>query len=127
MEYIDTSKIKNPYVFLGLLHTVRPLTEHQKAERIIQEVCQYSGKTEEEMQMKCRREDIVHWRYMAIFLCNLYTKLTLTDIGKLFKNNKFDHSAVIQARERIRNRIACEENTEKDFNNLRKTLSKYLK
>jgi len=73
------------------------------AENIKKQVAAYFNITVKMLESKRRNKEIVHPRFIAMFLCRKYTGETLQGIGRSFGGR--DHAAVINACNKIEARI----------------------
>lgn len=69
------------------------------AESIINKVAEFYGLTEEEVLGRCRKQDLVKARFVAIYFIRNKTEFTLKTIGRMFKR---DHASIIHALKTIR-------------------------
>lgn len=67
---------------------------------IIGHICTRFKVREEDLKSVCRKREFVIPRQICMFFIDLYTTLTLKEIGALFSNR--DHSTVIYAKECVR-------------------------
>jgi chromosomal replication initiator protein len=68
------------------------MTDRDKAQIIIQEVCKYSGMEFAEVLTKCRKREYVEPRQLICYLLRQLTPLSTGQIGILLRR---DHSTVI--------------------------------
>ena len=76
-----------------------PLSERQKAEKILERVFKVSGYSKKELFSRKRNRELVAWRQLAMWLMVVYTKLSLKSIGEVLGG--YDHSTVIHSRDLV--------------------------
>ena len=78
------------------------MTELEKANIIISEVCKYLKQDREKVMTKCRKREQVEVRQLASYFMNRKTTLSLTAIGLYFKQ---DHATIIHSIATISNLV----------------------
>lgn len=90
------------------------ITEEEKpltAENIQKAVCDYFGLKMQDLKSKRRTKELVVARQIAMYIIKLYTKLSLSEIGKHFGGK--EHATVIYACKQIEERKLKEEDLNK--------------
>lgn len=72
-----------------------------KASGIIDIICSYFGVEEKVIRSKTRLREVVSKRQIAMFMIQHYTKLSLSEIGRMFGGK--DHATVIHSCKAVRN------------------------
>jgi hypothetical protein len=85
-------KAMSHWVIVGL--RANDLKRNSSHEFIIENICTAFGVTKEQLKDKTRKQEVLFARKAAMFYLRLKTRLTLVQIGKLFKRH---HSTVIHA------------------------------
>ncbi|MCI6725669.1 MAG: chromosomal replication initiator protein DnaA [Alloprevotella sp.] len=87
----------------------RAVNLEQKAltdDHIIQAVCQRYGVKPKDLSSKCRKQQIVQARQMAMYLCHKYTEITYSRLGRRFGGR--DHSTVLYACNQVVRRMSVD-------------------
>ena len=87
----------------------RAVNLEQKAltdNHIIQAVCQRYGVKPKDLSSKCRKQQIVQARQMAMYLCHKYTEITYSRLGRRFGGR--DHSTVLYACNQVVRRMSVD-------------------
>ena len=80
--------------------------EREKAKKIAKLFCDEVKISNEKLKIRTRKKEICENRQFLVYLLSLYTKLSLTEIAKMY--NLKDHSTVIHAKKTITNIIDTE-------------------
>ena len=85
------------------------IIRHKESEfsRVISAVCEFYQLTFEQLKNRSRRHEILIPRQMCMYLLARNTTMSLSDIGERFGG--FDHTSVINAREKIQDLVDTEE------------------
>lgn len=70
------------------------MTDQEKAQVIIREVCKYLDVSEKKIKEPIRKREIVECRQFAMYYIRKNTSMSLESIGKIFKK---DHATVLNA------------------------------
>lgn len=70
------------------------MTDQEKAQVIIREVCKYLDISEKKIKEPIRKREIVECRQFAMYYIRKNTSMSLESIGKIFKK---DHATVLNA------------------------------
>jgi len=67
-------------------------------------VCEYYGIAEEQINSKTRKREVVQARQIVMYFLNLCTRMSLEQIGMMFKvgHHVFDHATVLSAVRTVR-------------------------
>ena len=69
------------------------------AENILSKVAKFYGMTTDEVLGRCRKQELVKARFIAIYFIRNKTEFTLKTIGRMFKR---DHASIIHALKTIK-------------------------
>lgn len=93
----------SPYVYPAIARIEKELTDHEKAQIIIDTVCKVYDFPFDVVAKNVRTREFVEARQVIMHICLRKTKLTLKQVAKLFiqRGRPYDHSTVIHARKHI--------------------------
>ena len=97
----------HPYAFAGCAN-VEPAISGKRsyAQQIIKTVCKHQGITEEQINTRTRKRDIVYARLLAIYFIRKNIKMGLKDIGMQFGDLMLDHTTIIHSIQTLNNWIS---------------------
>lgn len=109
----------HPYAFAGCVN-VEPIVNGKRAfaQQIIKTVCRYQGISEEQINTRTRKKEIVYARHLAIYLIRQHTKMGLKDIGMQFGDLMLDHTTIIHSINTLNNWIETEEEVRQNVQKL---------
>jgi len=101
-DYLETNKLLSDGIDRNELlfdFEILMIAKENKVKDIKGIVCEYYGFTENEINSKTRKREIVQARQIAMYFIHRCTKLSLEMIGMMFKSGKhvFDHATVLNA------------------------------
>lgn len=83
-------------------------------------VCRHYGVTQKELTSKSRKQTLVQARQLAMHLCNKYTDITYSQLGRRFGGR--DHSTVLYACKQIGHRITVDKPFRREVEELEASL-----
>jgi chromosomal replication initiation ATPase DnaA len=110
----------HPYFFAGCAN-IDPTANSNRsiAQKIIKAVCKHQGISEEQINTRTRKKEIVYARHLAIYIIRQNTKMGLKDIGMQFGDLMFDHTTIIHSINTLNNWISTEEDVKQTVEQLR--------
>jgi chromosomal replication initiator protein len=104
---INKAFYMHPYAFAGCAN-VEPAISGKRsyAQQIIKTVCKHQGITEEQINTRTRKRDIVYARLLAIYFIRKNIKMGLKDIGMQFGDLMLDHTTIIHSIQTLNNWIS---------------------
>lgn len=110
----------HPYAFAGCANVdVTANSNRSLAQQIIKTVCKHQGISEEQINIRTRKKEIVYARHLAIYLIRHNVKMGLKDIGMQFGDLMFDHTTIIHSLNTLNNWISTEEEVRLNVEQLR--------
>lgn len=85
-------------------------------------ICDYFAITLDQLESSTRKQPIVMARHMAMHFASKYSKLTLTEIGRLTGNRK--HSSVAYAIKNVNNLLEVDKNFRMQYEEIKKKIIK---
>ncbi|CAB9538629.1 Chromosomal replication initiator protein DnaA [uncultured Gammaproteobacteria bacterium] len=124
--FVDFSKLDNHIITkeiidIALGDLIKPKAKNIDINDIQKQSAKHYGITISDLSSKNRKQSIVLARQMAIFIAHEMTNLSLSKIGKHFGNR--DHSTVLHAIKRIKERIEKEPEIKDEYELLKLKLA----
>lgn len=119
MSKFSHRDIDVPLAEHALRHTLRHQEQQVSVDNIISAVCEYYGIRRTDVMSKSRKRNIAEPRQMAMALCRDLTTRSLPDIGDAFGR---DHTTVINACRRVKQRRDADSKVDEDWSALSRRL-----
>jgi len=103
----------------ALRHVLRHQEQQINIDNIISEVCEYCGIRRSDLMSKSRKKRIAQTRQIAMALCRELTNKSLPEIGEAFGR---DHTTVLNACKRIKDKRGSDGKIAEDWNTLYRRL-----
>ncbi len=103
--YLD-SEIDIPLTERVIARTVNMETKEVTVDNVANAVCEHYGIKPREMASKSRKQAVAQARQVAMYLCEKYTELSKSEIGRRIANR--DHSTVLYSCRQVERRISID-------------------
>lgn len=88
---------------------------------VLESVCSYFQVTPAKIQGDFRQSEIVHARWVAIYLCDKITNRSQAEIGRFFKK---DHASIINALRQVHDALETDHVLSSEINELERSIAR---